>query len=48
MFEAEMNQVFSFLSNGNLDAAAQLLDLLNQELDALEDELEPQVHSVSH
>ena len=42
MFETELHQVAAFMANQNLDAAAQLLALLNAELDALEDELEPQ------
>ena len=50
MFEAEMNQVAAFMANHNPDAAAQLLALLNAELDAIEAELEDQLEpqSVSH
>ena len=50
MYEAELAQVFAFMANGNTDAAARLLALLNAELDALEEQLEPeiQVHAVSH
>jgi hypothetical protein len=50
MFETELHQVAAFMANHNPDAAAQLLDLLNAELDALEQQLEPeiQVHAVSH
>ena len=45
-----MNQVAAFMLNGNLDAAAKLLALINQELDAIEAELEDQLEpqSVSH
>jgi hypothetical protein len=48
VFEIEMNQVASLILNGNLDAAAKLLALVNAELDAIEAELEELAHPVSN
>ena len=50
MFQDELRQAAAFLRNGNTGAAAQLLALLNADLDALEDELSDQLEPqpVSH